>query len=481
MVSIESSCLGPHVQQIAIDDAAAPLVDPAVSLNDAAVSLVAIGNVSNAPSGNGNGAGERELPPSPPLMNTKLAQAPHVLPPQPIQLFSGWTSSPPPPQNNPTRYLDTRGMSTAGTPLFFPWQEKCALGSTHLAQTRYRPGGPGGPDKGSDSPPRPPRLWPSTKRKKCGHCHKSEPDHTQKACSRRLSCKCPALDHAHHMGVPCGKPILAQDPGRKKSKGNALEQYVPLTARICTGCTRAGVKECAEGSGRAGEEDGPGSRTGGEGEGSAAPMAKLALGGSQRVPDQGLGILPSKDEPWHPLMVKLYVVGGCDGSNDLNSMECFDLSTGHWSVMHPMGTARARLGVAVVDGKLYTVGGYDGSNIHSSVECFDLSTGQWSVMPAMGTARYAVGVAVLDGKLYAVGGHDGSNKLSSMECFDPSTGQWSVMPTMGTARSMLGVAVLDGKLYAVGGKDDDASNFLSSMECFDRRVPESREYQLDVL
>ena len=79
---------------------------------------------------------------------------------------------------------------------------------------------------------------PSTKRKKCGHCHKTDPDHTQMACSRRLSCKCLALDHAHHMGVLCGKPILAQDPGRKKSKGNALEQYVPLSARICIGCTK---------------------------------------------------------------------------------------------------------------------------------------------------------------------------------------------------------------------------------------------------
>ena len=104
------------------------------------------------------------------------------------------------------------------------------------------------------------------------------------------------------MGVLCGKPIQAQDPGRKKGKGNALEQYEPLTTRICIGCTRAGVKECAEGSGRAGEEDGPGSRTGGEGEGSAAPMAKLALGGSPRVPDQGLSILPSVDEPRQPLL-----------------------------------------------------------------------------------------------------------------------------------------------------------------------------------
>jgi kelch-like protein 2/3 len=62
-----------------------------------------------------------------------------------------------------------------------------------------------------------------------------------------------------------------------------------------------------------------------------------------------------------------------------------------------MSTARSSFGVAVVDGKLYVVGGRDATNtILSSVECFDPSTGQWSAVAPMNTARYGHGVAVVD-------------------------------------------------------------------------------------
>ena len=76
----------------------------------------------------------------------------------------------------------------------------------------------------------------------------------------------------------------------------------------------------------------------------------------------------------------------------------------------------------MIDGKLYVVGGEDGnSTTLRSVECFDPSTGAWSVVAAMGTARCLHGVAVVDGKLYVVGGKDGTT-LRSVECFDASTG-----------------------------------------------------------
>ena len=111
------------------------------------------------------------------------------------------------------------------------------------------------------------------------------------------------------------------------------------------------------------------------------------------------------------------------------------------------------MGVAVLDGKMYAVGGNGGTYCLSSVDCFDPSTGQWSMMPAaMNMARSDMGVAVLDGKMYAVGGHDGVACLSSMECFDPSTGQWSMMPVaMSTARFDMGVRGLMGRCMRWAG------------------------------
>ena len=100
----------------------------------------------------------------------------------------------------------------------------------------------------------------------------------------------------------------------------------------------------------------------------------------------------------------------------------------------------------MVDGKLYVVGGKDGTGTKlSSVECFDPSTGQWSALAAMSTARAYHGVAVVDGKLYAVGGKGGTgNAVNSVESFDPSTGQWSlVAEAMSTARAYGAVVALE--------------------------------------
>jgi N-acetylneuraminic acid mutarotase len=169
------------------------------------------------------------------------------------------------------------------------------------------------------------------------------------------------------------------------------------------------------------------------------------------------------------MVTKIFAVGGEDGTGtSLSSVECVDPSTGVWSVVAAMSTARDSHGVAVVDGKLYAVGGDDDTDTTvSSVECFDPSTGVWSAVAALGTARSAHGVAVVGGKLYAVSGDDEDDTtLSSVECFDPSTGVWSAVAALGIARSCHGVAGVDGKIYAVGGYGD-AGTTLSSVECFD--------------
>ena len=111
-----------------------------------------------------------------------------------------------------------------------------------------------------------------------------------------------------------------------------------------------------------------------------------------------------------------------------------------------MSTSRSGHGVAVAGGKMYAGGGADATDtMLSSVECFNPSTGQWSVVAAMNTARYGHGVAVAGGKMYAMGGSDDADThLSSVECFDPSTGQWSIMVGgMSTARAFCAVVAME--------------------------------------
>lgn len=48
---------------------------------------------------------------------------------------------------------------------------------------------------------------------------------------------------------------------------------------------------------------------------------------------------------------KLYVVGGCDTWNCLNTAECYDPNTNSWSFIKPIITPRRGCGLAHVKGK----------------------------------------------------------------------------------------------------------------------------------
>lgn len=57
--------------------------------------------------------------------------------------------------------------------------------------------------------------------------------------------------------------------------------------------------------------------------------------------------------------LRLFAVGGRDGSSCLRSMECFDPHTNKWSMCAPMAKRRGGVGVATYNNFLYAVGGHD--------------------------------------------------------------------------------------------------------------------------
>lgn len=59
------------------------------------------------------------------------------------------------------------------------------------------------------------------------------------------------------------------------------------------------------------------------------------------------------------LLLRLYAVGGRDGSSCLRSMECFDPHTNKWSMCAPMAKRRGGVGVTTYNNFLYAVGGHD--------------------------------------------------------------------------------------------------------------------------
>jgi hypothetical protein len=150
--------------------------------------------------------------------------------------------------------------------------------------------------------------------------------------------------------------------------------------------------------------------------------------------------------------------------NVLNTLEAYDPATDTWTPLPPMPTARAQLGVGVVNGIVYAVGGRDGMTDLSTVEAYDPVTHMWSTKTPMPTARSVIGVSVINGKLYAIGGAYRGLETNIVEVYDPATDRWATTGTLLQGRMAPGTAVLGGLIYAVGGACYD--DVIDAVEAF---------------
>lgn len=113
----------------------------------------------------------------------------------------------------------------------------------------------------------------------------------------------------------------------------------------------------------------------------------------------------------------MFVVGGIDTGRNKVSMEVFDARKDCWVVVgnSQLTFKRLQFGVAILDSHVYVVGGRNGLQTLNTVNCFNPVTNSWLSIPPMCSYRHGVSVATLCGPLYAVGGHDGWSYLSSVE------------------------------------------------------------------
>jgi N-acetylneuraminic acid mutarotase len=57
-----------------------------------------------------------------------------------------------------------------------------------------------------------------------------------------------------------------------------------------------------------------------------------------------------------------------------------------------------------LNGRLYVMGGYDGIDVVNTVEVYDPATNRWSTVTGMPIARWSAGAGAINGKIYAAGG-----------------------------------------------------------------------------
>ena len=112
-------------------------------------------------------------------------------------------------------------------------------------------------------------------------------------------------------------------------------------------------------------------------------------------------------------------------------IENFNYLTNSWSIDHMKLLINSAFHEVVeLEGKLYVVGGYDGQQYLDSLYCFDMSIMLWEEMSSIMSKRCYFATTVFDGKIFALGGHDGSRRLKTVEIYDPSSNMWTEMPSM---------------------------------------------------
>ncbi|NXT64824.1 NS1BP protein, partial [Chaetops frenatus] len=121
----------------------------------------------------------------------------------------------------------------------------------------------------------------------------------------------------------------------------------------------------------------------------------------------------------------LYIIGGAESWNCLNSVERYNPENNTWTLMAPMNVARRGAGVAVRDGKLFVAGGFDGTHAVNCVEMYDPARNEWKMMGSMTTPRSNAGITTVANTIYAVGGFDGNEFLNTLEVYNPESNEWS--------------------------------------------------------
>ncbi|XP_021932600.1 kelch-like protein 10 isoform X2 [Zootermopsis nevadensis] len=161
----------------------------------------------------------------------------------------------------------------------------------------------------------------------------------------------------------------------------------------------------------------------------------------------------------------VYAIGGHNGFHRFKTAERYDYNTNQWSLIAPMSTERSDASATELNGKIYVVGGFNGWNYMNSAEVYGPETNQWTLISPMLSQRTGVACTALHGCVYAIGGFNGISRVCSGEKYNPATNTWTQIPEMYEPRSNFAIEVMDDMIFAIGGFGNVDATYC--VECYD--------------
>lgn len=141
---------------------------------------------------------------------------------------------------------------------------------------------------------------------------------------------------------------------------------------------------------------------------------------------------------------RIYITGGFNGQECLNTVEYYTPETNTWTLLPPMISRRSGVSCVAHRSLLYVIGGFNGLSRMNTGEKYDSTTKQWSAIREMYNPRSNFGLEIIDDMIMAVGGFNGVVTISNCECYVPETNEWLEATDMSIIRSALTVSVVRG-------------------------------------
>ena len=172
--------------------------------------------------------------------------------------------------------------------------------------------------------------------------------------------------------------------------------------------------------------------------------------------------LPEKPNPVSGIEAALvrgsiYVPAGemQDGSFS-NVLETYNIAENSWGTKSPLPKKLSNYALASYEGQIFLFGGWDGKNVLDSVYRYDPSLDKWFEGESMPTPRMNASASVLNGQILVVGGTDNENILSTSESFSPGygvndKGKWKVNDDLPFSCEHCNSNILSDQLFIIVG------------------------------
>jgi len=144
-----------------------------------------------------------------------------------------------------------------------------------------------------------------------------------------------------------------------------------------------------------------------------------------------------------------------------------------WTPFQPMPFPAWGIATAVIGSNIFIMGGFNGTNVLNSVQVYNVNTGLWSIYPSLTTARaFPYSSVSVDGNtIFVYGGTQGPTgtefDLISVEVYNVLANNWTLLSSiesMPYAHYRGCSTVIEDEVYFFGGESRNVTGPLASSQ-----------------